>query len=182
MSKNEHKILLEGWQENIAGLFHEVDNPDESQRYTDICSLASGGEKEIFTTYDQVTQRTIALARPVNKNNLNFLREARLTASLDHPSIINIYEISEDPEDTYFTIKMVDGTDLVQAVKIKPTRELLSAFMAICDGISYAHTKNIVHLDLKPENILQGFCPALRAGRNLESIHHFFRRFAPRKT
>ncbi|MCM8530786.1 MAG: protein kinase, partial [Lentisphaeraceae bacterium] len=83
-------------------------------------------------------------------------REARLTASLDHPSIINIYEISEEPEDTYFTMKLVDGKSLAGALNNRTTRELLSIFLKICDGLSYAHSMSIVHLDLKPENILLG--------------------------
>ncbi|MCM8532260.1 MAG: hypothetical protein NE330_13950, partial [Lentisphaeraceae bacterium] len=73
MSENKNKILLEGWQENIAGLFHEADSATRSQRYIDIQSFDRGGEKEIFTAYDQVTQRSIALARPVKKDYRNFL-------------------------------------------------------------------------------------------------------------
>ncbi|MCH2209133.1 MAG: protein kinase [Lentisphaerales bacterium] len=156
MSDSKNKILLEGWKENIADLFHEADGAASTQRYIDIQSFASGGEKEIFTAYDQVTKRTIALARPVHKDYRNFLREARLTASLDHPSIINIYEISEEPEDTYFTMKMVDGESLVQAIYKKSTRESLTTFLTLCDGMSYAHSMDIVHLDLKPENVLLG--------------------------
>jgi serine/threonine protein kinase len=98
-------------------------------------------------------------------NNERFLREARTLACLEHANIVPIHEINYGEDgNLFFTMKLLSGETLASIlkkiekgeddyVKKYPQRKLLEVFIQVCETISYAHSKNIVHLDIKPENI-----------------------------
>ena len=132
----------------------------------------AGGEKRIFKVRDLRTDRVVALARPVEdataEQKEDFLREARLTACLQHPNIISVYDIGCDAEgEAFFTMEFIHGDTLREIVeKLKagnpvyeqrfPLFRLLELFVIVCDAVDYAHSRNVVHLDLKPANIFIG--------------------------
>lgn len=128
-------------------------------RYTDIEFLAEGGMKKIFSCTDCFTSRQIAKAVPHSDKDADvidaFIREAKITASLQHPHIVPVYELAVDGLEPYFTMKLLKGIDLGQALKKKnfSQSELLVIFLKVCDAVSYAHSQGILHLDLKPSNI-----------------------------
>lgn len=135
--------------------------------------INQGGSKKIILAYDRFTQRTVALATlkedsPNNSTIRDFIREAQITASLQHPNIISIHDIGFDSENkVYFTMDYIDGetlTDILKKLndgdemykKSYNLNKLVSMFLNICSAVKYAHSQNIVHLDLKPGNILIG--------------------------
>jgi serine/threonine protein kinase len=134
--------------------------------------IARGGEKKIIKVYDPKTDRKLALARPIECEPVSymekFLREARITALLEHPNILGIYELGLDKEDVpYFAMQFIDGDNLEDiGHKLKtqhsdylndyPLNKRLEIFFKICDAISYAHSKGVIHLDIKPANIQVG--------------------------
>ncbi|MDZ8119084.1 serine/threonine protein kinase [Pontiella agarivorans] len=138
--------------------------------YSDEEFLCEGGEKRIFKVRDLLTDRIIAMAKPLRTSTdlsrERFLREARLTANLQHPNIISVYEQGLDDEgNPYFTMEYVPGDDLGEIVKkLKPADDaragsqtrLLEIFIKICDSLAYAHSRGVVHLDVKPANIKVG--------------------------
>ena len=132
------------------------------KRYSDGNELDQGGMKVISKVYDNVTDRTLVKAKskfPDDKDHTElFLREARITASLQHPNIIPIHDIGFDADDSpYFIMKMIEGNNFHEYLKEDhslPTK--LGSFLKICDGIDFAHSEGIVHLDLKPANIRVG--------------------------
>jgi serine/threonine protein kinase len=145
---------------------------DVNKRYTEVTEIASGGMKIISRTYDQKTGRYVAMATV--KENLGkdsygpFLAEARLTAALHHPNIINVHDIGYLESGTpYFTMDLKLGDSLNDILRklneksesyetIYTNESLLNIFIKICDAVSYSHSQSVLHLDIKPENVQVG--------------------------
>lgn len=98
-----------------------------------------------------------------------FLREARITGRLDHPSIVPVYEIGlREDGSAFYSMKFVRGQSLAHTLreidksfddereKLAERLKLLDNFVSVCEAIAYAHSKGIVHRDLKPDNIMLG--------------------------
>ena len=138
-------------------------------RYEAIEEIGSGGMKRIQRAIDKFTGREVALATIKNIDSQqdveSFLREARLTASLQHQNIIPVYDLGVDSKSRpYFSMKLIEGDNLYTIIKkIREgnrgyrgkykLRALLDIFLKVCDAVKYAHSCGVVHLDLKPHNI-----------------------------
>ncbi|MGJ8724790.1 MAG: serine/threonine-protein kinase [Roseibacillus sp.] len=143
---------------------------DSKVRYTGWDSIGIGGMKEVFRVQDQQMERTVALARPKegfrHERYDAFLREAHITARLDHPNIIKLFDMGIDEVDRpYFTMEFKRGQSLrkiLSSLKKEKSRSdyplptRLTIFTRICEALSYAHSRHVLHLDLKPENIQIG--------------------------
>jgi len=143
-----------------------------SERYTDFEIISVGGMKEIYRIHDNVTDRYLVYARlkgkPTFEEEEAFLREARITANLEHPNIIPLHDIGiDDKERPFFIMKLIDGQNLSELIKglrkgskgykqYYDLHNLIEMFLKIGDAVSYAHSKGILHLDLKPANIQVG--------------------------
>ncbi len=156
--------------------------PDPNQiisklgNYLILKSIGKGGMGEVFLAYDQISGRRVALKkiRPeyVDSPRLRgrFLREARITSQLTHPSIIPIYSIHDDGSSLYYTMPFVEGKTLRQildtAKKLEETEgarhsdtsipTLMRIFSNVVQAVAYAHAKGVLHRDIKPENIMVG--------------------------
>ncbi len=134
-------------------------------------ALAEGGMKTILRVADSDTGRDVAMAvmnDPSTAGRDSFLNEARITAQLEHPNIVPVHEIGVDASGApYFTMKLISGVDLARILdrlaEGNPNflarftlPHLLDIFQKVCDAVSFAHSKGIIHLDLKPENIQVG--------------------------
>lgn len=133
-----------------------------TQRYDKIAEIGRGSMKKVFRVYDHFTCRELALAELIEPQNPEmlelFFHEARLTSQLDHPNIIQVHDISlNENSEPYYTMDLKVGKSLDELCKEKLNQnEALEYFIKICSAISYAHSKDIIHLDLKPENIQIG--------------------------
>ena len=88
-----------------------------------------------------------------------FLRESRLAASLDHPSIVPVYDAGEDDGLLYIAMAYVEGTDLKTLIVGEgplPLRRALAIAGQIASALDAAHEQGLVHRDVKPANILVG--------------------------
>ncbi|NQZ55961.1 MAG: serine/threonine protein kinase [Lentisphaeraceae bacterium] len=136
----------------------------DEKRYSSDRYIAEGGEKRIEAAFDRISQREVAIARPLGATlpeKERFLKEARLTAFLEHPNIMPVYDIGLDEEIPYFTMELFHGENLAKKrgsgkLSNKELNEYLVFFVRICDAIAYAHSKGISHLDIKPANIQLG--------------------------
>ena len=143
---------------NSSGTVQELSS--KSERYTNFSQFDEGGMKTIIKVFDQVTERHLVMATIKNEATKemkeHFLREAKITASLQHPNIVPVHDIGHTAEgEPYFIMKLIEGQSVSQYLD-KSLLEKLNIFLKICDAINYAHSQGIVHLDLKPDNIQVG--------------------------
>ncbi len=143
-------------------------------RYSQFAPLAKGGAAQLQTCLDNNLGRRVVMktVHPhLAKNEYvraRFLREARVTAQLQHPNTVPLYEVGHDTEGRlYFTMKRVEGETLREilenqiannpkAIHTYNLDRLLGMMIQVCNALSYAHAHGVVHRDVKPENILIG--------------------------
>lgn len=123
--------------------------------------IASGGLKSICRAFNQQSARDVAYAvlledKESTENFRRFKREAKMSALLEHANIIPVYDVHVGDK-PYFTMKLVLGKNLSELIFTDQVElslnESLRIFIKICDAVSYAHSRGIIHLDLKPDNI-----------------------------
>lgn len=149
--------------------------PDEflREKKYDIGGLvAQGGMGAILDAREATTERTVAmkvmLHAPSADDVMRFIAEAKVTAQLEHPSIVPVYELSVDQNDNvFYTMKFVRGVTLrkvleqlaagdAETLRKFPLPQLLTIFQKVCDALAFAHSKRVIHRDLKPENLMLG--------------------------
>ncbi len=135
-------------------------------RYMFLSTIAKGGKSLIKSCKDMHLNRVIAYKtlRPelvddeIEKTRL--LREARVSAMLQHPNTIPVYEVGRDNRGNYyFTMKLVHGYTLREIMDYRERYDLTQLIEVIeqtARGLAYAHTHGVAHRDIKPENILVG--------------------------
>jgi tetratricopeptide (TPR) repeat protein len=121
--------------------------------------VGSGGMGVVWAAYDPELDRLIALklmrdAAPHLR--ARFDREVRITARLQHPSIVNIFEAGTWRGEPYYVMKLVRGESLDRRLASHGGLALLPAVIAVVDALAYAHGEGVIHRDLKPENVLVG--------------------------
>lgn len=132
--------------------------------YTVGGELARGGIGRILKARDGRLRRPVAIKELLDTSggsNERFVREALLTARLQHPAIVPVYEAGRWPSgEPFYAMKLVSGRSLDEVVEGAGTLEeriaLLPHVLAVTDAIAYAHSERIIHRDLKPHNILVG--------------------------
>ncbi len=143
--------------------------------YEVLAPLGVGGMGEVYRARDSRLGREVALkvlpadvaADPERLDR--FEQEARSASSLNHPSIVTIYEIGHADSVSYIAMELVEGTTLSELVAAGPipARRALDIASRIADGLARAHAAGIVHRDLKPENLMvsrDGFVKILDFG------------------
>lgn len=126
--------------------------------------FARGGLGRILRAFDRRLGRQVALKELISRSpNLEarFAREVQLTARLQHPSIVPVYEAGRWPSgDQFYAMKLVDGRSLSDVIEdcssLEERLALLPAVIDVAEAIAYAHSERIIHRDLKPANVLLG--------------------------
>jgi len=155
-----------------------VSRERESKNDINIVKLhARGAVGEVFVAFDEQLSRELALKRirtdlPSSSRRLErFIREAEITAHLQHPGIVPIYELEVAGDKAHYTMPLVSGATLSKLIgqtheglSRRPNREewmskfrpLLNSFIAACNAMDYAHSQDVIHRDIKPDNIMIG--------------------------
>lgn len=141
---------------------------DDQCRYQAHERIGRGGMGEVLLAYDRRLGRDVALKRVVKQTDRNhdelarrLAREACVTARLEHPAIVPVYDAGVDGDGhLFYTMRFVHGESLAEALA-QPTLganrpALLRHFLAVCQAVAYAHQQGIVHRDLKPANVMVG--------------------------
>ena len=147
---------------------------EHNLRYRDFKTIATGGKCVIRSCKDFHLSRIVchkSLRHEIADDpyeQTRFLREARVTAMLQHPSTIPIYDLSRDQQGHYFfTMKLVHGLTLreildrlrrgdAEATADWTLDHLVNTGIQVCHALNYAHTHGVVHRDIKPGNIVTG--------------------------
>ena len=147
---------------------------DREKRYELGAVLGRGGSGQIFAARDLTLNRDVAIkvlypdiaTNPVRLER--FINEARITAKLEHPYILPVYDL-EVPEngDAYFSMRVANGLSLGEALRkasteetppfqIATIRDRITVFLKVLDALGFAHSKGVIHQDIKPDNIMLG--------------------------
>lgn len=126
--------------------------------------IARGGMGRILSARDRRLGRTVAIKELLKSSSAlraRFEREARITAKLQHPAIVNILEAGAWPGgEPFYVMKLVTGESLDKVIARCTTLDqrlgLLPTMIAVVDALAYAHSKQVIHRDLKPGNVLVG--------------------------
>jgi len=133
-------------------------------RYTIICEHGRGGLGRVSRARDRELGRDVAIKELINgkgPGEVRFLREALITARLEHPGIVPIHEAGRWPDGTpFYSMKLVAGRSLKELIaacsSIDERLRLLDHVIAVADAVAYAHGRRIIHRDLKPGNVIVG--------------------------
>ncbi len=142
-------------------------------QYTRLGELGRGGQSVVRRAVDEFVGREVALkellvsAESVRSSPSEstawkrFLREARLTAQLNHPGIVAVYELARRADGTLFSAQeLIRGETLkarlARCESLQQRLELLPHLIDACDAVAYAHSRGVIHRDLKPSNIMIG--------------------------
>jgi WD40 repeat protein/serine/threonine protein kinase len=137
---------------------------------------ARGGVGEVFVAIDVELNREVAFKSMLDNqandalNRARFVQEAEITGKLEHPGIVPVYSMGENADGRpYYAMRFIQGESLKDAIKrfhltkysdsgerTLALRRLLSAFLASCQAVHFAHSRGIIHRDLKPSNIMLG--------------------------
>jgi serine/threonine-protein kinase len=142
------------------------DPPDARYEIREL--LGAGGVGEVVAAFDRESQRVVALktlqAGPASEPLVayKFIEEARITAQLEHPGIVPVYDLGTTPDgQPFYTMRVVKRRSLRDVLR-KPIRRewplvrLLGVFQQVSLALAYAHSRGVLHRDIKPENILVG--------------------------
>jgi eukaryotic-like serine/threonine-protein kinase len=125
---------------------------------------ARGGLGRVLLAHDVRLGRTVALKeilRPGAASVARFVREARITARLQHPGIVPVYEAGQWPDgEVFYAMRLVRGQSLAavvaQSKSFAERLALVPNLVAVADAVAYAHSRRVIHRDLKPDNVLLG--------------------------
>ena len=139
-----------------------VDVPESIGRYEIIREIARGGMGIVYEARDKELDRIVALKTLISGEMADeqelerFQREAKLTASFDHPNIVPIHEVGIYEKTHYFTMDYIDGISLSEYVRTVrcSLKKIIKMMVQITGAIAYAHGMNVIHRDIKPANIL----------------------------
>jgi len=164
--KENFEAEVEESAEVFEGVLAEANVPDKEWRlgnYRILEEIGRGGMGVIYRARQRHSGRIVALKRVVtyhadsHETLARFRREAEATASLDHPNILPVYEVSETEDGLpFFSMKFAAGGSLragASGLRSEP-RECVQLMAKIARAIEYAHTQGILHRDLHPGNIL----------------------------
>lgn len=136
--------------------------------------IGKGAAGRIYALQDHSLNRTVAVkflqkSREMKKGvKRQFINEARVTAMLEHPNIMPVYDIgATEKGELYFCMKKVSGFSVGDAIRaaidgqempedFETCDGRVRMFLKVCDALAYAHSRGYIHQDIKPDNLMLG--------------------------
>lgn len=134
-----------------------------ADRYEILDKIGTGGMSDVYKAMDHILGREVAVK--VLKQEFaedvtfvtKFRSEAQSAAGLEHPNIVNIYDVGSENGMYYIVMEYVEGITLKTYIEKKGQlnfKEAISIAIQVGRGIEAAHNKGIIHRDIKPQNII----------------------------
>ena len=134
------------------------------ERYELEDRLGHGGMATVYRAHDLKLDREVAIKLLADnfagddEVRKRFSREARLAARLDHPNVVQVFDVGEDEERPFIVMEHVEGGTLEDWLNRRrrsfDREEALRLLGQLCEGLGHAHAKKLVHRDIKPQNLL----------------------------
>jgi len=147
----------------------------KEEPYQFIAELGVGAMGEVHIVRESFLRRKVALKfirtdRANERSQARFVREALITAQLDHPNIVPIYNYEQSLQgNPAYTMKWIKGRTFEEILKecrsevdhgashsAPSLMERLDLFLKLCEAMHYSHSKKVIHRDLKPANVMVG--------------------------
>lgn len=134
-----------------------------ADRYEILSKVGAGGMSDVYKAKDHILGRFVAIKvlRQEFSEDRNFVTkfriEAQSAAGLEHPNIVNIYDVGNEDDTYYIVMEYVEGITLKSYIEGKGQlsfKESVSIAIQVARGIEAAHNKGIIHRDIKPQNIM----------------------------
>lgn len=169
MASHESGYDGEDWSSRATPSQLDDSGTDTSQpdlqpvRHRDGGELGRGGMARVTSGFDPVLERPVALKRSLHgtpADDARLLREARLTAQLDHPAIASVLDVGVDRDGALVAVLHVrQGESFAAAVRNNagaPRAKLLRALLAASQAVAHAHSRGVLHRDLSANNVRVG--------------------------
>jgi serine/threonine protein kinase len=123
--------------------------------------IGQGGMAEVYRARHLRLERDVAIKVMLRRYSdapdfaERFIREARIAANLNHPNIVQIYDVDKSNDCLFIAMEYVTGGDLTKKLTEQPDKETaVEIFTQLCAALDYAHGQGYIHRDIKPANIL----------------------------
>jgi serine/threonine-protein kinase len=132
-------------------------------RYLLLYRIAAGAVGYVYAADDPTLGRRVALKviatdlEDEPETRERFYREARITAQLRHPNIVQVLEVGQDHGRPFIAMELLEGLPLDEHLRARPDLSLearLDLIIQLCTGLEVAHAEGVVHRDVKPSNII----------------------------
>ncbi len=144
--------------------------PGKGGRFLRLGEVSRGGIGFVEAAVDPVIGRKVALKalRPEHLEDeytvSKFAEEAQITGQLEHPNIAPIYDLRSEDDGQFIVMKLIKGRSLAQLLDENATerrqpdglQRFVQILLRLCDALSYAHSRGVIHCDIKPDNIMVG--------------------------
>ncbi len=134
-----------------------------ADRYEILGKIGQGGMSDVYKAKDHVLGRIVAIkvlkAEFAEDTSFvtKFRSEAQAAAALEHPNIVNIYDVGSENGMHYIVMECIEGITLKTYIEKKgrlTDKEAISIAIQVSRGIEAAHNRHIIHRDIKPQNII----------------------------
>ena len=148
----------------LSHSFNDLSVPERIGHYVIREPIARGGMGMVLKAWDELFDRNVAIKLLLNSGEdgalaHQFKFEACVTARLQHPGIVPVYEMGVTANDQpFFAMKLIEGRSLQSLLQenLQNTTKHLKIFEAVCHTLAYSHSRGVIHLDIKPNNVMAG--------------------------
>lgn len=159
----EHQFLTDRQLERLRKEFDAKKSSQKIPGFRIIRKLGAGAMATVFLAEQLSLHRQVAIKVLPRKfsEDRNFIdrfyKEGRAAARLNHPNIVQAYDVNHAGDHHYFVMEFVEGDtvyDRIQQVKRIPEDEAIEILIQACRALHHAHEKGFVHRDIKPKNLM----------------------------
>ena len=134
-------------------------------RYRIVSEIGQGAMGVVYKAVDPIIDRTVAI-KTINLNlsrqeleeyEARFQQEIKAAGRLNHPNIVTIYDVGKTDQVAYMAMEFLEGKELKDMIamgQLPPADVIVDIIAQVADGLSFAHSQDIVHRDVKPSNIM----------------------------
>lgn len=159
---------VSGEREAVSMTGSSIQRGEALDRYVILERLGAGGMGEVFSAWDPVLDRKVAVKvlRPDFEGSElgeelkeRLLHEAQALAKLSHPNVVTVHDVGLAGDRVFLAMEFAEGRTLKQWLEQKPKpswQSTLEVFLAAGEGLAAAHQQGITHRDFKPDNVVVG--------------------------